>query len=281
MLLKAGMSFTLTTIREEEDSGAVESDTDDGSEADEHDNAFNCETNMASAGVLDRWEWEEFPDDLVIPDIPDHHNGPEGLKDGIKHKNGGTSQLKKWLDSIVYLHMSIEPYHLGGYKVYFNTTTKINIALGYIQEFKTYDWWENDIMTLVCFRQIRSTFHPETELSAKGDKCHQLRYLIWKINMAAKRTFHIGPKLEFDEGGVATQSCFYCIKQYNKDKPNKFCINFFALADSKHYFVAHIDVYQGINAGNIDVDEKAKYLPTTMKTIVNACIVFRKANDPR
>eukprot|EP00957_Ditylum_brightwellii_P138051 10524783-Ditylum_brightwellii.AAC.1 len=69
--------------------------------------------------------------------------------------------------------------------------------------------------------------------------------------MAAKRTFHIGPKLAFDEG------------------------------DSKHYVVAHIDVYQGKNSGNIDVDEKAKYLPTTMKVVVNACIASGIANDPR
>eukprot|EP00957_Ditylum_brightwellii_P072767 5530569-Ditylum_brightwellii.AAC.1 len=73
-------------------------------------------------------------------------------------------------------------------------------------------------MTLGCFRQIRSAFHPETGSSAIGDKCHQLKYLIRMINMAAKRTFYIGPKLAFDEEGVATQSCFCCVQQCNKDK---------------------------------------------------------------
>eukprot|EP00957_Ditylum_brightwellii_P203431 15334588-Ditylum_brightwellii.AAC.2 len=66
--------------------------------------------------------------------------------------------------------------------------------------------------------------------------------------MAAKKSFHFGPKLAFDEGGVATQSCFCCVRQYNNDESNKFCIDFFVLADSKDYFVAHIDVYQGENA---------------------------------
>eukprot|EP00957_Ditylum_brightwellii_P079730 6061761-Ditylum_brightwellii.AAC.1 len=41
----------------------------------------------------------------------------------------------------ILLCMSIEPRHLGGYKAYFNPRTKINIAPGYIQEFKTYGGW--------------------------------------------------------------------------------------------------------------------------------------------
>eukprot|EP00957_Ditylum_brightwellii_P071385 5427160-Ditylum_brightwellii.AAC.1 len=105
-------------------------------------------------------------------------------------------------------------------------------------------------MSLGCFRQIRSAFHPETGSTAIGDKCHHLRFLIQNINMTAKKTFHIGPKLAFDEG------------------------------DSKHYFVTHINVYQGGKAGNIDVDEKAKYLPTTMKATVNACIASGISNHP-
>eukprot|EP00957_Ditylum_brightwellii_P169555 12905443-Ditylum_brightwellii.AAC.1 len=79
-----------------------------------------------------------------------------------------------------------------------------------------------------------------------------------KINKAAKEIFHFGPHMVFDEGGVATCSHFCCVRQYNKEKPDKFKIDFFGLADSKHVFVAHIDIYQGKNAGNIDVDDKAK-----------------------
>eukprot|EP00957_Ditylum_brightwellii_P132518 10106073-Ditylum_brightwellii.AAC.1 len=94
-------------------------------------------------------------------------------------------------------------------------------------------------MSLGSFRQIRSAFHPETGLSAIGDKCHQLRFLAWKINMAAKKTYYIGPKLAFDEGGVATQSSFFCVRQHNKDSPIR----------------------------NIDVDEKPKHLPTTTTAV--------------
>eukprot|EP00957_Ditylum_brightwellii_P059816 4541235-Ditylum_brightwellii.AAC.1 len=75
-------------------------------------------------------------------------------------------------------------------------------------------------MSLRRFRQIESAFYPETETSAVGDKCHQLIYLIQKINKAAKQTFHFGSHMAFDEGGVATCSHFCCVRQYNKDKPD-------------------------------------------------------------
>eukprot|EP00957_Ditylum_brightwellii_P121658 9277830-Ditylum_brightwellii.AAC.1 len=74
------MSLTLITIQKEENIDAVESNTDDGSEADEIDNAFHV-----GGAVVVRWEWEEFLGDLVIPDIPDHYNGPKGSKDSIEH----------------------------------------------------------------------------------------------------------------------------------------------------------------------------------------------------
>eukprot|EP00957_Ditylum_brightwellii_P149636 11394178-Ditylum_brightwellii.AAC.1 len=79
-------------MQDDEDIDAVENNVSDGSEADELDNAFN-----------------------VIPDITDHYNGHKGLKDGVEHKmtansnkhawehmGRGTSQCKKWSDSMVY-----------------------------------------------------------------------------------------------------------------------------------------------------------------------------------
>eukprot|EP00957_Ditylum_brightwellii_P012990 981617-Ditylum_brightwellii.AAC.1 len=81
---------------------------------------------------------------------------------------------------------------------------------GYLQEFNTYSSWAEEIMSLGRFRQIKSAYHPETGTSAVGDKCHQPRYLIQKINKAAKETFHFGPCMAFDEGGVATCSRFCC-----------------------------------------------------------------------
>ena len=45
---------------------------------------------------------------------------------------------------------------------------------------------------------------------------------------------------------------------YNKDKPDKFRVDFFILADSKHYFIYHFDVYQVKNKSNIDINHLAR-----------------------
>ena len=96
----------------------------------------------------------------------------------------------------------------------------------------------------------------------------------------SRKNFDLGPNATFDEGGVATRSQFCCVRQYNKDKLDKFRIDFFVLADSKYYFIRHIDVYQGKNASNIDIHPQAQNLPTTMKAVVNACYQTQMANDP-
>ena len=49
-------------------------------------------------------------------------------------------------------------------------------------------------------------------------------------------------------------------------------IDFFVLADSTHYFVRHIDVYQLNNSGNVDIHVRASNLPTTIKVVVNGII---------
>ena len=58
------------------------------------------------------------------------------------------------------------------------------------------------------------------------------------------KTFDLGPTSTFYEGNIATWSRFYCARQYNKDNTDKFCIGLFVMADSTHFFVRHIDVYQ-------------------------------------
>ena len=61
---------------------------------------------------------------------------------------------------------------------------------------------------------------------------------------------------------------------YNKDKPDKFRVDFLILADSKFYFIYHLDVYQGRNKANIEINHLVKNLPTTQKKVTNA---IRKA----
>eukprot|EP00957_Ditylum_brightwellii_P002619 201317-Ditylum_brightwellii.AAC.1 len=43
-------------------------------------------SDEAGAEIVNEWKWEEIPDDLVIPDISDHYNGPKDLKDSVEQK---------------------------------------------------------------------------------------------------------------------------------------------------------------------------------------------------
>ena len=76
------------------------------------------------------------------------------------------------------------------------------------------------------------------------------------------------------------RSCYCPVRQYNKDKPDKFRVDFFILADTKYYFIYHLDVYQGKNKANIDIDSTITHLPTTQKAVANAIIKSGIANDP-
>ena len=73
----------------------------------------------------------------------------------------------------------------------------------------------------------------------------------------------------------------YCpVRQYNKDKPDKFRVGFFVMADTKYYFIYHLDIYQGANKSNIDIDASITKLPTTQKAVANAILKGGIANDP-
>ena len=72
----------------------------------------------------------------------------------------------------------------------------------------------------------------------------------------------------------------YCpVRMYNKDKPDKFRVDFFILADSKYYFIFHLDVYQGRNKANIDIAPMIDTFPTTQKAVANAIIKSGINND--
>ena len=62
------------------------------------------------------------------------------------------------------------------------------------------------------------------------------------VNDTTNKTFDLDPTAAFDEGGTETRICFYCGMQYNKDKPEKFCIDLFVLENRTHYFVRNIYV---------------------------------------
>ena len=102
------------------------------------------------------------------------------------------------------------------------------------------------------------------------------------------------------------RSRFCPVHQYNKDKPDKFRVDFFILADVQHYFIYHLDVYQGKfvrvwlhfcvdlflpycfpnayiagkNKSNVQIHESARALPMTMKAVINSVIQSGIANHP-
>ena len=153
------------------------------------------------------------------------------------------------------LKMSIDDRKLGGYKAYFGSDVQVNLSNTYSVNLSHYPAWAKNYFTLFRFKQIRAALHPEVGASSIGDKCHQLRFGINQLNAAARRTFVPGANLSFDEGGVASRSRMNPVRQYNKDKPDKFRVEFFILSNNTpgKYFIYHLDVYQGKNSENINI----------------------------
>ena len=197
---------------------------------------------------------------------------------GHKWKNITVAEMIRFFG--IMLRISLEPRKMGGYLSYFTENPTVHIGDGYSIELRGFDPWAKEIMSLVRFKQIRSAFHPEAETSMCNDKCHQLRYFIRMFNSKAKNVFSLGPNVSFDEGGIAMRSRYCPVRQYNKDKPDKFRVDFFIMADAKHYFLYHLDVYQGKNRANIDIDSTLHNLPTTQKAVANAIVKSGIANDP-
>eukprot|EP00957_Ditylum_brightwellii_P077357 5878157-Ditylum_brightwellii.AAC.1 len=136
-------------------------------------------------------------------------------------------------------------------------------------------------MTLSRFKQIRCAMHPETaQFSNNGNKCHQLRHFICTFNRKVRKIFHLSPNASFDEGSVPMCSRICPVRQYNKDKPDKFIVDFFILTDAKNYFIYHLYCYQGENKANIDIDPTIRRLPTTQKAAANYILKSDIANDP-
>jgi hypothetical protein len=115
--------------------------------------------------------------------------------------------------------------------------------------------WAAKYMLLKQFKQIQRAFHPEHRAAAvASDKCYQLCYALICLNQASLNTYIPSRDVLFDKGGVSMQSRLCPVQQYNKDKPNKFHVDFFILANARSYFAIHTDVYQGKNSTNVGID---------------------------
>ena len=178
------------------------------------------------------------------------------------------------------LKISVQDLKLGGYNAYWDDEYFINVSANFKVKVTGHVAWAKKIMTKKRFKQIRSAFRPELGRTEVGDKCHQLRFIINKFNEAIKKSLVPGFVLSFDEGGHATRSRFCPCRQYNKDKPNKYRVDFFVLSDAHQYFICHIDVYQGRNGANIGIHPDVQHMPTTQKAVANAIICSDVKNDP-
>ena len=92
------------------------------------------------------------------------------------------------------------------------------------------------------------------------------------VTSAAKGSYIPGRDIAFDEGGVASRHRLNPIRMYNKNKPQKFRVDFFlcSTTEPNRYIIMHLDIYQGKNAQNVDIHPEAVSLGTTMKAVVNA-----------
>jgi hypothetical protein len=96
----------------------------------------------------------------------------------------------------------------------------------------------------------------------------------------SRQTFHAGPSLTFDEGGIPTRSRFCPVRVHNKDKPDKFRVDFFILARAIDHPMSHADVHQGQNDTNVGVSDEVGELPPMQKAVVHAIVGTNLQNDP-
>ena len=180
----------------------------------------------------------------------------DGEFGGSKWSNISVQEMIRFHGMI--LKMSIDDRELGGYTAYFTEQMSVNCLRSHSVKLTDYMAWGLKIMSLHRFKQIRASFHPELGTSKVGDKCHQLRHALNTLNAASMRTFIPGIDLSFDEGGVASRSQFNPVRQYNKDKPQKFRVDFFILCNNtpEQYFIVRCDVYQGRNDANINIQKE-------------------------
>ena len=102
----------------------------------------------------------------------------------------------------------------------------MNAGRNYSVNLKGFMPWAKDVMRKHRFKQIRAAFRPKSDRSTIGDKCHQLQYIINRFNYHIRKTFIHGHALSFDEGGHACCSRLCAVRQYNKDKPDKYRVDF-------------------------------------------------------
>jgi Transposase IS4 len=176
----------------------------------------------------------------------------------------------------ITLRISLSPIDWGGYEANFGSRNRR--VLG-VEMYET-EGFARKFMSLNRYKQIRATFHPEDRSAGlNGDKCYQLQHVINTMHQAAMNTKFIGADVAFDEGGIGSRHQLNPVRQYNKDKPQKFRVDFFVMACGRTYFIHHIDVYQGANAMKTGIHRACRAMPTTQKAALNAVLHTNMHNE--
>ena len=116
---------------------------------------------------------------------------------------------------------------------------------------------EDRIISLLI-QTNQSCNHPEVVNTTINDKCHQIRHALNTLNHASYKTFIPGHDVSFDEGGIASRSRFNPVRQFNKDKPQNFRMDFSILCNNtpEQYFIVHCDVYWGRNDAKTNIPQE-------------------------
>ena len=212
----------------------------------------------------------------ILPKYPSHYRFH-----GEKWRTIEVYEMYRFLG--IMLKISLSPVDSGGYQSYFgksDTSIRYNSSSPPLSIANSRGFAQ-DYMTLARFRQIRMAYHPEEKSKGDGgDKCYQIRNAIKTCNAAAIFCFLIGKNMTFDEGGIACRSRFCPVRMYNSQKPDKFRVDLFILACAASYVIFNVDVYQGRNKANVEIDASIVDLPTTQKAPMNACIQAGLLTDP-
>ena len=100
-------------------------------------------------------------------------------------------------------------------------------------------------MTLDLFKTICSEFHNYAGTFGDKDRdiCHHPQYFICPFNVKTKMVLTFVQMFVFMKEVFFMRLKYYPVRMYNKDKPDKFCVDLFIMVDSKHYFIYYLDVY--------------------------------------
>ena len=137
----------------------------------------------------------------------------------------------------IILKISLDGRKQGGYTQYFCNSNSIQANFEKRYKISGHQPWAKKIMRLHDFKQVLAALRIENKpTDGVNDKAYQLRKISQLLSVGARCTFKPGRYLSFDEGGIASRSRKNPIRQYNKDKPSKFRVDFFLLSDAQKYF---------------------------------------------